>query len=106
MENKHRWIINKNDRFVATLVMDTDGVSMPILVVCKNQKGFTSLPCDRVSFICPIDVTYEEADLYIKDTYGNIASDELEDLRLEYACNQFKKNYFDQMYQMLNFFTK
>ena len=93
MENIFKWVTQGNS--CATLIMiDKMGESIPLLSIIKNKTCFTSMPEPYVSsFINPMDVSFEEADIYIKEKFGNIAADEVEQLRLEYLFKNFKKNF-------------
>ena len=95
MDNIFKWTTKTNGNSCATLIMiDKMGESIPLLSIKKNKTCFTSIPAPHVaSFINPMDVSFEEADIYIKEKFGNIAADEVEQLRLEVAFERFKKDF-------------
>ena len=99
-----KWEINEDSQYVATLMMNSEENSTAVLLIKKNENCFSSIPTNSVnSFIRPIDVTFEEADVYLREKYGVLAPDEVDENRLEYALEKFEKDFHIQMIVLLDF---
>ena len=105
MENLLKWQIGaENDGFVATLKMNTAEGDIPVLIIYKNKKCYTSIPTTYVDgFITSVDISFEDVDGYIKENHKNTASDEVESLRLEYILKWFENDFSDQMNRLISF---
>lgn len=104
MSNLLKWETGTNSNFVAKLMMCSFEGTVPVLVIYKNEDCYSSFPTSYVdSYIRPLDVSFEEADIFIKENYGNLAPDELEENRLEYALKEFERDFTNQMNNLMGF---
>ena len=104
MNKSFEWKIETNGGFIARLDMVCGESRTPVLIVLKNDSCFTSIPTAYVdTFIKPVDISFDEIDKYIEEYFGNIASDELEELRLEYAQKKYVDDFVNQLKEIAEY---